>query len=324
MFLKDSVEQKDLEKLVEIRAEESLSLEFVNGSELNPASESKTGRITILISAFANTAGGTIIYGIETRKKRASGFSFVNGNEVSKEWLEQLASSRITKNIPGLKIHSVAFDNDPLKSVFVIIVPDSPLAPHMNHDYRFYKRSGFKEHIMEEHEVRMKYLQTNVAEIEFFGVINTNGIPLMNDGKLSSMSFYPKFLIRNISKNIEHSYKTEISVPADLYDSSFTYLQEYFVRHDGNHNVFSVPNRSPLFQEEMATALELKLTVNKNNFEVFENEEIHVKIFYSNGIKSHSFNLRETFRYKNKNLNIDDFGLAVIDKTSETNNTTGS
>lgn len=314
---KKEISSEDLDLLILNKAEESLWLEFVSGKELTRDSEAKVNKISILVSAMANTGGGWLIYGVDTRKRRAFGYSFVNDNKVSVSWLKSLLEARISRNIKNLRIEQVVFENNPENSVFLIQIPQSSDAPHMNHDYRFYKRSGFKEMVMEEHETRALYLRTNVTEVEFFGLINTNGVPILSDGKIVSISFFPKFLVRNISKNIERSYKIEISIPSEIYDSSFTAIQEYFVRNDGNYNVFSIPNRNPLFQEELATAVEAKLIINKDSFPAFAEGEIRVKLFYSNGIKEHSISLADTFRYRNQRISIEEFSSHFLGQNAQ-------
>ncbi|MBN2682305.1 MAG: ATP-binding protein [Bacteroidales bacterium] len=314
---KKEISSEDIDLLLLNKAEESLWLEFVTGKDLNPDSEASINKISILVSAMANTGGGWIIYGIDTRKRRAFSYSFVDGNKVSKIWLKGILESRISRNIKNLRVEQVFFERKPEKSIILIKIPQSPDAPHMNWDYKFYKRSAFKEIVMEENEIRAAYLKTNVTEVEFFGIINTNGVPILSEGKIVSISFFPKFLVRNISKNIERNYKMEISIPSEIYDKSFTGIQEYFVRNEGSNNVFSVPNKNPLFQEELATVLEAKLTVNLDSFQDFANGEIRVKLFYSNGIKEHTISLSDSFRYKNRRISIEEFSRNSLENNPQ-------
>lgn len=166
-----------------------------------------------MISAFANTAGGILIYGIQTKRRKAFEYSFVSGNEFTADWFKSIIHSRIQRHIIDISVHHIKFDNDNTKSVFLIRIPESADAPHMAFDKKFYKRSHFKEIMMEEYEVSLMYKKTNITELEFFGVLNTNGVPILSNGKLFTMNFYPRFMIRNISNIVEHSYKFEISIP---------------------------------------------------------------------------------------------------------------
>jgi hypothetical protein len=297
-----------LNKLVNDKVERALNLEFRPGHELSLTNQHKINKLTVTVAAFANTIGGTLIYGIDTKRNKAHAFSFIDGNLINGEWLNNILNFNIHRTITDIQIHPIVFDDDNSKLVFIINIPQSADAPHISFDNRYYKRNRFSNVVMEEHEIRMLYRTTCVSELEFFALLNTNGIPSMEDGKISFISFYPRFLIKNISNIIEHSYKFEISFPSAIYDTSFTALQEYFVRFDGLNSVFSIPNRSPIFQEEISTVLETKLVVNHENYEVFSNNKLIVNLYYTNGIKSHSFNLIDTFIYKNKQLQFNDFG----------------
>jgi hypothetical protein len=136
----------------------------------------------------------------------------------------------------------------------------------------------------------------------------------MHDGKYSEINFYPKFLIRNISSAIEHTYKFELYIPSALHDPSFSPLQYNFSKHDGIYSVFGISNKSPLFQEELATIIEAKLTVNRDNFHVYENENIIIKLYYSSGIRKHEYRIRDTFRFRQIELKKDNF---IIDSGVE-------
>ncbi len=160
---------------------------------------------------------------------------------------------------------------------------------------------------MEENEVRTHYNKTNVSEIEFFGVINTNAVPIMSSGKFDIVSFFPKFLIRNISSKIEHDYKVEISIPSVLCDENFTALHSHFSRIDDIYNIYSIPGKNPIFQEELATIVEIKFHVKKDTYTAFNDSDIIIKLFYTNGLKTHTLKLKDTFRYKHKAIELIDF-----------------
>jgi hypothetical protein len=307
LSLKEKYNYEYLIKLVNDRIERSINLEFRQGNELSLTNQQKINKFAITVAAFANTTGGILIYGIETRRNKAHSFSYADGNFITADWIKNILSHKIQRAIPGLEVFNVVFDNSLHKVVYIIIIPQSHDAPHMSFDNRYYKRNRFSNIIMEEHEIRMMYKSTGVSDLDFFALLNTNGVPLLENGKMIRINFYPRFLIKNISNIIEHSYKFEISFPSAIYDNSFTALQEYFVRFDGVNSVFSIPNRSPIFQDEIATVLETKLVVNNENFEIFSKNKLLINLYFTNGVKSYSFNLPETFIYKSKQLQIGDF-----------------
>ena len=291
-----------LAKVIEYKVERSLNFELRSGNELSLTDINKINKLSVTVAAFANTSGGTLIYGIETKRNRAMNFSFAEGNLISVSWLRNILDQKIHRLIPDLEVHKVEFLPGTDKAIFIIVIPKSPDAPHISFDNRYYKRNRLSNVVMEEFEIRRMYLSGNVPELEFFALLNTNGVPSLEDGKVLVMTFYPRFLIKNISKRIENFYKFEISFPSAIHDNSFTALNEYFVRFDGVNSVFSIPNRSPIFQDEIATVLEAKLFVDHVNFDLFADNQLHINLFYSNGIKSYSFNLIETFIFKNRQI----------------------
>ncbi|GAB4287254.1 MAG: hypothetical protein Kow0068_13010 [Marinilabiliales bacterium] len=304
---KDNITSVDLEKLIEFKISESIDLEFKNGRELSIDNDRQLDKLSVIITSFANTVGGYLIYGIETKRRKATGFDFLSDINIEPGIIEKKLVSRISKPIEGLKIHKIYFNQIPQKYVVVFDIPESRNAPHMAYDKRYYRRHQFKEHIMEEFEVRQAYNKNTIADIEFFGIVNTGGIPSMQNGLFKEVNFYPKFMIRNISSAIEHHYKFELYIPSSLHDPGFSALQNHYLKNEGVYSVFSIPNRSPLFQNELATIVEARLTVNKDNFNDYDKENIIIKLYYSNGIKQHTYRIRDIFRYKQKVLKYTDF-----------------
>ncbi|MBK7851485.1 MAG: ATP-binding protein [Bacteroidetes bacterium] len=136
--------------------EESIYLEFKNGSALRKNDSGKQ-EIAKDVSAFANSEGGVLIYGIEESNHIASKISPFDGNEFTKEWLEQVINNNIKRRIEGVIIDPIRI-NDVSKSIYVVRIPKSPLRPHQTTAYRYYKRYNFSVIDMEEHEIRESYL----------------------------------------------------------------------------------------------------------------------------------------------------------------------
>lgn len=152
-FRKNEYSTSDIENLIKIKAEGSIHLEFKSSESLG-YSDSRRAEIAKDVSAFANSDGGVIVYGISEKDHCAESLSFIDGNEFGKEWLEQIINSRIQKRIPDLTITPVRFDNDILKTVYIVKIPQSHLSPHMSSDKRYYRRFNFQSIAMEEYEVR--------------------------------------------------------------------------------------------------------------------------------------------------------------------------
>jgi len=148
-------QESDLLALISSGEKESLILEYKACDALGP-SDGKKNEVSKDVSAFANSAGGTIVYGMVENGHIPTnldvGFLLT---AISKEWLEQVINSRVQRRIDGIVIHEVELTTiSPGRVAFVVSIPQSIRAPHQAHDKRFYKRFNFESVPMEEYEVR--------------------------------------------------------------------------------------------------------------------------------------------------------------------------
>ena len=286
------------------------------GSELDfsPRSLTKTAKTAC---SMANSGGGQIIYGISCKYNRAERIDPVRKFTKNAEWLFNEIQSHIDKPIKDLEINFVPVPGSENDCIIHMTIPLNNNQPHMFSDNRFYRLQKGKSVLMDESEVRMLYGKVSHCDLEFLGIYNTNGLPILSSGKYSSMSFYPKFLIRNAGNKVEKDFKIEISFPASLYEETFQPLNAIFIRHEGSHAVFGQKGNYPIFQEEISTMIEAKIAVNTENLETFLKEYINIKLFFSNGIKQHKIKLSETLTYNGKKLAKDDFNSLKEIKTIE-------
>ena len=140
------LEDYDIEfinSLIENEIEESIHLDFKAGEALSK-SDSKKKEVSKDVSSFANSDGGIIIYGITEKNHKAYQLSFIDGNIYTKEWLEQIISTTIKRNINGLKIFPIRNNGKISESIYIVQIPQSLDAPHLSRDKRFYKRYNFE------------------------------------------------------------------------------------------------------------------------------------------------------------------------------------
>lgn len=130
---------------------ESLQLEFKGARALSKTAGVKK-EITKDASAMANSAGGTIIYGIAEDATVAARMDPVDRVEFSKEWLEQVLDG-IQPNLDGAQCHDVRNPADPDQVVYVLEIPQAKTA-HQARDMRYHKRQDTHTVFMSDYEIR--------------------------------------------------------------------------------------------------------------------------------------------------------------------------
>ena len=148
--------RQHLDNLIADRIEENASLEYKGAGSLG-RSDVKKREITKDVSAFANSAGGTIVYGIrETPSanppRLPDAIDPIDCREISKEWLDQIIG-QIRPKIVGLKISSIQVGPTDTDYVYVVDIPQGSTA-HQSLDHRYYARRCFESTSMEDYEVR--------------------------------------------------------------------------------------------------------------------------------------------------------------------------
>ncbi len=147
--------EEDLLNLISAGEKESITLDYKACGSLQNT-DGKKNELSKDVSAFANSAGGTIVYGVSENGHVPTGLdSGFHPNEISKEWIEQVLNSRIQRRISGIRINQIELSTTrPGRVAYAVHIPQSLDAPHQAADKRFYKRFNFESVPMEEYEVR--------------------------------------------------------------------------------------------------------------------------------------------------------------------------
>ena len=145
-----------LRALVENKAQESLILEF-KGSDALGKTRAKREDLAKDVSAFANAAGGTIIYGMREINGTSTAGRLDEGadqTEIPPEWIQQVVESNIQPKLNGLRVIAVpAESSDSSHVYYVVSVPQGSTA-YMSPDNKYYKRTTAGNAPMQDYEVR--------------------------------------------------------------------------------------------------------------------------------------------------------------------------
>lgn len=297
LFSKSKYSQADINNLVASSVEESLYLEFKRSQSLSDKENVKV-EIAKDVSAFANSDGGIIIYGIEESNHKASSISPIDGNIYTKEWIEQVINSRIQRRLPNYQIFPIRMNQNISESVYLIKINRTTTGPHMTSDGKYYKRSNFQVLHMEEYEVRDHYFRINATDLEIVDYLARPNSVNETGGKFRNIAFKIDFQVKNIGNTVEKDYKFELLIPEMLYlHGQRLPERKYLIRNEGLFMTFALPNQSPIFQNEITTVCTAILGINKEDFGTLQYYGIRTKLYYTSGIKERTFYPLEDFSH---------------------------
>lgn len=144
----------DLSALISEGVEENLNLDYKGCPSLQKRDQERR-EISKDVSAFANSAGGIIVYGIIEDNHKPTGLDQgYDPGDISKEWLEQVMQGNVRPRIPGVHINPVDLSGPRLgKVVYVVTVPQGKTA-HQAADLKYHKRFNFESVAMYDYEIR--------------------------------------------------------------------------------------------------------------------------------------------------------------------------
>lgn len=172
----------DIAALMTDEVSESLNLDYKAAPSLTPKTEAIKKEVSKDVSAFANSAGGVIVYGLIEQGHLPKTVDPIDPTVVTREWLDQVIASRIQQRIDGVRINQVAVEGG---VVYVVVIPQSDRAPHMASDHRYYKRFEFQSVPMEEYEVRDVANRARGPELSVDVAVPPTQLTYPNEGDLS-------------------------------------------------------------------------------------------------------------------------------------------
>ncbi|MDE2797037.1 MAG: ATP-binding protein [Gemmatimonadota bacterium] len=197
---------QDLKNMIKNQIQENIHLDYKRSSALS--SQNSHREIAKDVSAFANSDGGCIIYGIEEDKhlpKRID--SGVDHYKYTREWLENVITSNISPRIDGITISPIPLSPD--NSVYIVDIPKSSRGPHQDRgNHRYYKRFNFKSQPMEDYEINDIRSRNHTVK------------PLINIDIETEHSFLIYLVIENIgeavAENVRLNFTPEPTWPGDI------------------------------------------------------------------------------------------------------------
>jgi predicted HTH transcriptional regulator len=153
------------EQFVRAKIQESLSLDYKDSRALGKQSADKV-ELCKDVSAFANSGGGMIIYGIREKNHDPEEIDEgVDTTVFNREWVENILTTGVQPKIEDLEIKPIDLPSKGKnRAAFVIRVGQATaLAPHQTaSDHKYYRRHNFKSEPMQDYEVR-DAMRRNIA-----------------------------------------------------------------------------------------------------------------------------------------------------------------
>jgi len=141
----------EIQSLMNDEVQESLHLDYKEARAVGKTPHQKT-EIAKHVSAFANSDGGVLVYGIKEAGHLPNSITGIDHSQFTREFFEQTIKSNLSSPSPNFTINQIPINKK--ESVFVIKVEKSYGTPHQwKKDKTFYKRYNFESVVMENYEI---------------------------------------------------------------------------------------------------------------------------------------------------------------------------
>jgi Putative DNA-binding domain len=197
---------KELQALIDDEVQESLYLDYKEARAVGKHSKQKAdfGKD---VSAFANSDGGVLIYGIQEKGHLPLAITGIDHSQFSREFIEQTIRTNISQPSPNFTVLQIPIDEK--ESAFVVKVEKSYGTPHQcKEDKKFYKRYNFESVPMENYEID----DVRKRQVAVPSLINIRAI---------IESFVIHLVIENTGNHVATDVKFEIPVELDSWVAKY-------------------------------------------------------------------------------------------------------
>jgi Putative DNA-binding domain len=248
---------------------EDIHLEYKSGQAID---FSKVSEMSKDVSAFANSDGGVLIYGVQEDKSTHLPVSIdgVDSKKYSHEWLENIIKSNITPIIPDYEIKSIKIKGKPNLVIYSILIPKSYRTPHQAKDKKYYKRYNFKSEAMENYEIddirnrkqiapSLINIRVEIESASIFLEVENIGNQVANDVKFT----FPKELEKWVEKEEARIFRDGIKFFSPNQKYKFWYGVSFSVMHENSEipSQFEIiaSYQHPLYSERITESFGIDL-----------------------------------------------------------------
>lgn len=232
--------KEKIQQLIDNKIEESAQLDYKAAAAFE-RTDPKKAEITKDASAFANSAGGAIIYGLkefseEAKKHLPEKIDPIDGRNFSREWLDQIIG-QINPRIENVSIIPVRVGSESWQTCYVVEIPQSHTA-HQARDLKYYRRYNFESVPMTDYEIR--------------DVMNRHGHPKLNFRfhVMKTPHMTAKLIARiwNTGNVIAQQYCVDVLMPTKI-DNGKLYKEDLIIQEKDGLKFWrlSLSGSRPLF-----------------------------------------------------------------------------
>lgn len=277
-----------LQSLIDGKIQERHDLEY-KAAEAFAKTDGKKREITIDVSAMANAAGGTMIFGMtEDGDHYPERLDLVDPQDFPKEWVEQVINS-IEPRIQGIDIQPIAIAG--ASGVVYAVEVLQGVTVHQALDGRYYRRYNFQRLSMRHHEVVDVMNRAKVPDL----ALDIGYQTLAMTGERHD--YMLKLKICNDAMVTALHYKLEIEFPQPVFEGRVTActtpggpareLGLVSTHADGDSITFVYRSRRPVYpkdEDDITNDLDIHYAVDNKSYEVIHstNPDVQWRLYADN------------------------------------------